>query len=172
MSYSSCGEAEGGSVASCWSLGVAGTTLRICGGVEGDAACGVACGGGIDTDPADAIVDGGTARCGGGESVFASVDKSSGAPALRPPGAPIGPPPGSGAAITASFPRVRGAPGRLGFCVGSKTSERRPGCGAIGAFPWFDGATCGGDAAPPRDPICWKRYSVSSCMRLSCDSSC
>src|SRR5215467_6587525 len=134
MSYSSCGEAEGGSVASCWLLGVAGTTLRTCGG-EADAACGGACGGGTDTDPADAIVDGGTARCGGGESVFASVDKSSGAPALRPPGAPIGPPSGSGAAITASFPRVRGAPGAFGFCVGSKTSERRPDGGAIGAFP-------------------------------------
>src|SRR5215467_8534096 len=133
MSYSSWGEAEGGSVASCWLLGVAGTTLRTCGG--GAADCGVACGGGIDTDPADAIVDGGTARCGGGESVFASVDKSSGAPALRPPGAPIGGPPGSGAAITASLPSVRGAPGALGFCVGSNTSERRAGGGAIGALP-------------------------------------
>src|SRR6478672_12332484 len=131
MSYSSCGEAEGDSVASCWLLGVAGRTLRTCGGGE----AGVACDAGTGTDPADAIADGGTARCGGGESVFASVDKSSGAPALRPPGAPIGPPPGSGAAITASFPRVRGAPGALGFCVGSKTSERRPDGGAIGAFP-------------------------------------
>src|SRR5262245_16768845 len=118
MSYSSCGEAEGGSVASCWLLGVAGTTLRTCGGGEADAACGVACGGGIDTDPADAIVDGGTARCGGGESVFASVDKSSGAPALRPPGAPIGPPSGLGAAIIDSFARVSSTPCVYGFCTG------------------------------------------------------
>src|SRR6478672_4440126 len=123
MSYSSCGEAEGDSVASCWLLGVAGRTLRTCGGGEA----------GTGTDPADAIADGGTARCGGGESVFASVDKSSGAPALRPPGAPTGGPPGSGVAITTSLPSVRGAPGAFGFCVGSNTSERRAGGGAIGA---------------------------------------
>src|SRR5262249_57800815 len=110
MSYSSCGEAEGGRVASCWLLGVAGRTLRTCGGGE----AGVACDAGTGIDPADATVDGGSARCGGGESVFAIVDKSSGAPALRPPGAPIGGPPGSGAPITASFPTVPGAPRPLG----------------------------------------------------------
>src|SRR6516165_7842239 len=112
-------------------VGVAGRTLRTCGGGEG----GVPCVAGIGTDPADATVDGGTARCGGGESVFASVDRSSGAPALRPPGAPTGGPTGSGAAITASLPRIRGAPCVLGLCVGSNTSERRPAGGAIGALP-------------------------------------
>src|SRR6476619_7656011 len=162
MSYSSFGEAEGGNVASCWP---AGATLRTCGG-------GVA---GTGAPPADATAPGG--GDGGGESLFpATVARSSGAPAARPPGAPTGPlsRPCSGAAIAAWLPRTRGAPGALGCCDGSKTSERRPGLvgGPPGALPGFIGTACAGGGALPFDPSCWNRYSVSSCIRLSCISSC
>ena len=74
-----------------------------------------------------------------------SVDRSSGAPALRPPGAPTG-----GSAVTiggGSFgmlPSGRGTPGALGFCDGSNTSERRPVAGGGGV----DGRRrCGRQAA-------------------------
>ncbi len=171
MSYSSCGEAVGGNVASC---GPAGVAFRTCGG--GDETCGA----GIGMAPADAIAPGGGAICGGDDgdgagSLPASVERSSGAPAARPPGAPTGVPlfwPCSGVAITASLPSVRGAPGALGFRFGSKTSERRPGVDCGAAFPGPMGAACAGGAAPPLEPSCWKRYSVSSCTRLSCISSC
>src|SRR6476646_521532 len=97
MSYSSCGVAEGGKVAS-W--GDAGATLRGCGGGEGV----VICDAGTGIAPAVATAEGGATTCGGGASLPASVDRSSGAPATRPPGAPTGDPlscVGSGAAITA-----------------------------------------------------------------------
>src|SRR6185295_18946170 len=61
------------------------------------------------------------------------VDRSSGPPALRPPGAPTG-----GSAITTGggsfgmLPSGRGTPGALGFCDGSNTSERRPVAGGGG----------------------------------------
>src|SRR5262245_29217608 len=60
------------------------------------------------------------------------VDRSSGAPAWRPPGTPIG-----GAALGSSgsplmtlgpfgmVPSTRGAPGAVGFSLGSNTSGRR-----------------------------------------------
>src|SRR6516162_5512869 len=130
MSYSSCGEADGGNVASCAPAGAAGTTLRIC-----DAGAAV---GGIGAPLAEATAAGGEIDCVRGESLPATVDRSSGAPAARPPGAPTG---GalsgmrSGVAMTAGFPNVRGEPGAPGFCDGSNTSERRPGFETGGAPP-------------------------------------
>ena len=79
----------------------------------------------------------------------------------------------SGTAITAPFPSVRGAPGAFGFCPGSNTSDRRPGVDAGGgALPGPIGAVCAGGGGALLDPNCWNRYSVSSCIRLSCISSC
>ena len=43
---------------------------------------------------------------------------------------------------------------------------------AAARSPAPSGAACGGGAAPPLEPNCCRRYSVSSCMRLSCISSC
>ena len=87
MSYSSWGEADGGKVASCAPAG-AGATFRICGGGIG---AGIGGGTGTGVPLAEATALGGTAACCGGcEPVSAIVDRSSGAPAARPPGAPTG----------------------------------------------------------------------------------
>src|SRR6478672_1066417 len=80
-----------------------------------------------------------------------SVDRSSGAPALRPPGTPTG-----GSAVTIGggslgmLPSGRGTPGALGFCAGSNTSERRPvaGGGGGGGEVTGTGADCSGGRAP------------------------
>src|SRR5262249_14479493 len=152
MSYSSCGEAEGGSVATCDPLEAEGTASRTCGD-DVVAICDL----GTGVALADATAAGGVAIRGGVGSLPASVERSSGAPAARPPGAPTDVPLSSirsGAAITVSLPSVRGAPGAVGCCVGSNTSERRPGGVADGTFPEPVGAACAGGAAPPRDPNC------------------
>src|SRR5437763_12196692 len=55
------------------------------------------------------------------------LDRSNGAPASRPPGAPIPvsePTALGGAEVPESVPKVRGAPGAFGFWAGSKTSCR------------------------------------------------
>src|ERR1700690_3358260 len=157
MSYSSFGVADGGSVAS-WAPGA----LVSCTGGN--------CDGGIGA--AFAI---GTSGCAG--ALPASVERSSGAPGARPPGAPIG---GSlaafwGGGTAASLPSTRGAPGAFGYCAGLNTSERLPGAAAGGALTGVCGGIARGAApagGPPLEPSCCKRYSVSSCIRLSCISSC
>src|SRR5436305_8184768 len=90
----------------------------------------------------DPTVAGGKPRppTGGGsrEAWPERLDKSSGAPAARPPGTPMSGASGAGgptagrAAASESVPNVRGAPGAVGFWIGSNTS-RRPGDGAEGA---------------------------------------
>src|SRR6185437_5487866 len=159
MSYSSCGEAVGGKVASC----VPPAPVLRAGGGNCDGVIG----------PALAI---GAFGCAGAPPD--SVERSSGAPTSRPPGAPIG---GSlstfcaGAASARPLPSTRGAPGEFGRRAGSNTSERPPGAlAAGGGLLGTGGDTARGTAPgdPPREPSCWKRYSVSSCMRLSCACNC
>src|SRR5262245_266785 len=59
------------------------------------------------------------------------VDRSSGAPAARPPGTPIGAPASSSGSPVTTWgplgivPSTRGAPGAAGFSAGSNTSGRR-----------------------------------------------
>src|SRR5579864_7247306 len=114
MSYSSCGDAVGGKVASCVPAVL---MLRTDGGD---------CAGGMG--PALAI---GTLECAGASPD--SVERSSGAPTSRPPGAPTGGSlPGFSPAFwigaaAASLPSTRGVPGASGWCAGSNTSERLPG---------------------------------------------
>src|SRR5664280_3469986 len=119
MSYSSFGVADGGSVAN-W---VPVALVSRAGGGGGN------CDGGIGA--AFAI---GTSGCAG--ALPASVERSSGAPGTRPPGAPTG---GSlsafwDGATAASLPSTRGAPGAFGYCAGLNTSERLPGAAAGGAL--------------------------------------
>src|SRR5689334_14739728 len=113
MSYSSCGRAEGGSVARLTPVGL---TLRG-GGTPGGAATGAAGG-------------------------AATALRSSGAPASRPLGAPMtgsaeamAPGGGAGATTRASPLSVRGAPGAFGLALGSKASERWPGGGKAAGEP-------------------------------------
>src|SRR5439155_25114806 len=92
----------------------------------------------------DPTVAGGNPRppTGGGsrEAWPERLDRSSGAPAARPPGTPIsggsagGPPTPGGPAASESVPSVRGAPGAVGFEAGSNTSRRPGGGGADGAL--------------------------------------
>src|SRR3974390_2224646 len=95
MSYSSCGEAEGGSVASCGPAGGAGGAVRT-GDAAGDGVAVRAIGTGVGlvdaTVAGGALICGAAPTCGGAGAFPATVDKSSGAPAARPPGAPIGGP--------------------------------------------------------------------------------
>src|SRR5664280_3017060 len=129
MSYSSFGVADGGSVAS-W------VPMALVSRGGGN------CDGGIGA--AFAI---GPAGCAG--ALPESVDRSSGAPGARPPGAPTG---GSlsafwtGAAAV-SLPRTRGAPGAFGCWAGLNTSERLPGVAGTGALTGAGGAIARG-AAP------------------------
>src|ERR1019366_9042142 len=130
MSYSSFGVADGGSVAS-W---VPVALVSRAGGGN--------CDGGIGA--AFAI---GTSGCAG--ALPASVERSSGAPGARPPGAPTG---GSlsafwSGAAAASLPSTRGAPGALGCCAGLNTSERLPGVAAGGALTGACGDIAGGWSA-------------------------
>src|SRR5690242_122232 len=62
-----------------------------------------------------------------------TLDRSRGAPASRPPGAPTG---GIAPAEAVSVPSTRGAPGAFGCAFGSNTSERFPG-------PAFGVGCCG-----------------------------
>ena len=102
--------------------------MRACGGTEGV----VACGAGSGTDPADATAAGGAGRCGGAESVLASVERSSGAPALRPPGAPTGGPAVStllGCGYHRFIAKHARSPGRIGALhrvkhIGASTGRR------------------------------------------------
>src|SRR6185437_16502410 len=140
MSYSSCGRADGGSVARLTPLGL---TLRG-GGTPGGGATGAAGG-------------------------AATALRSSGAPASRPFGAPItgsaeATAPG-GAAICTSPPSVRGAPGAFGLALGSKTSERWRGGGkAVGepmvGEPVGGAAAAGGTGLPLLAPSCWSCISI------------
>src|SRR5450759_599216 len=110
MSYSSCGEAVGGSVANC----AAGAPVLRGGGGNCDTGCDAGCE--VCTGLAFSI-----GEAGGAIGLPESALRSSGAPAARPPGAPTG---GSlaalwpGDAIIASLPRTRGAPGAFGRCEG------------------------------------------------------
>src|SRR6185312_5548857 len=113
MSYSSCGLADGGSVAS-----------------RDPVALGLLAGGGGNCPGAP------LAAAGCGSDTF---DRSSGAPASRPPGAPIDGAALTGPAEAVSVPSTRGAPGAVGCWRGSKASDRWPGA-AFGGI-----ACCGMD---------------------------
>src|SRR5262245_64225956 len=86
-----------------------------------------------------------------------SVDRSSGAPAARPPGAPTGSLEsytGDWATRPGMVPSVRGAPGAFGLADGSNASPRRPGVAAGGGAAGGDvpgGRAAGAErgAAPP-----------------------
>ena len=69
-------------------------------------------------------------------AIAANVERSSGAPAPRPPGAPTGSSSGSrlgaGGTLPVVAPSTRGTPGALGFCEGSNASPRLPGAAVAG----------------------------------------
>src|SRR4051812_32492368 len=109
------------------------------------------------------------------------VARSSGAPAPRPPGAPIGSPApsadiggddigdddmgdddmGDGPPGALTEPNVCGAPGAFGFCVGSNASPRRPGAlvvaGPAGCGGGFCGRDCNAGRGAPFAFDSWKR---------------
>ena len=109
------------------------------------------------------------------------VARSSGAPAVRPPGAPIGSPASApmggdvgGWPPAVTEPSVCGTPGAFGFCAGSNASPRLPGAGAAGGTAGAGRVCVRGCAGrePPFEPSSCNRYSLSSCMRRTCASSC
>src|SRR5262245_35194532 len=96
---------------------------------------------------------GGRSPCGGAPTsgLADNVERSSGAPGPRPPGAPTGASAtaggrstgGGGSAPGGTVPNGRGTPGAPGLSDGSNTSDRRP--GGDGAV-----AICGGGGNPGR----------------------
>jgi hypothetical protein len=120
--------------------------------------------------------------------VVASVERLSGAPAVRGGGLPPASAPegrswsGGGSFAGLLEPSARGEPGAFGLSAGSNTSARRPGDGAGStgaADPTVGGAAAGGvycadgrcgDGDGGRDAS--ERPSPTSCMRRTCCSSC
>src|SRR6185437_6457260 len=159
MSYSSCGEADGGSVASCTFPVVAVAVLAPVLGAELGAVLAAVLGGGGNCSPPGGRAAADLAAATGGWLPGSAV-RSSGAPASRPPGAPTG---GTfaafstGGATAASLPSTRGAPGAFGCRAGSNASERRPdastgafaGAGACGDMAGCAGCACGAMARGP-----------------------
>src|SRR5665213_3470304 len=121
MSYSSCGVADGGSVASRTFPAAPDGTLPAApdGALRGGGNCSPP-GGGLATAVVGCGAATGTDGAVGG--LPASVLRSSGAPAARPPGAPTGmsfPAVETCGVATASLPSTRGAPGAFGCRDGS-----------------------------------------------------